>query len=130
VFWLQAANVAFFVLHTALCLFNLLGWAHSKTRRLHLVSMGLTALSWFVFGIWRGWGYCLCTDWHMKVREAMGIRDESRMYVQLLIEKLSGFRLSESATEWITGGGFFAALALGVGLHLRDRRRAASQRLA
>ncbi len=120
---LPVANVAFFVFHTALCLFNVLGWAHPTIRRWHLVTMGAVLVSWVGFGIWRGWGYCLCTDWHMQVREAMGIRDESRMYVQLVIELATGVRLPDGVVMGITGGAFGIALALSVWLNLRDAAR-------
>ncbi|MBI5707465.1 MAG: DUF2784 family protein [Armatimonadetes bacterium] len=65
-FWLAVGNAAFFVFHTALILFNLFGWVSRKTRKWQLVTLGLTACSWLVFGFWRGWGYCLCTDWHLQ----------------------------------------------------------------
>jgi len=39
----------------------------------HRASLLLTAFSWFVLGIWYGWGYCVCTDWHyMVLRDELG----------------------------------------------------------
>lgn len=120
---LHTLNAFFFVFHTALCLFNLLGWAHRKSRKWHLLTMGAVALSWFVFGFWRGWGYCLCTDWHMQIRRELGIHDQSTMYVQLVIEKVFATKLPDDVVVWGTGGAFAVALVLSVALNLRDTRR-------
>lgn len=99
------------------------GWAFRKTRRLHLVTLLLTAASWFVLGIWYGWGYCLCTDWHWKVREAMGYDDRSNSYIHFLLLKLSGkdfgSRLVENATLVV----FLVCVVLSVVLNYRDRKR-------
>ncbi len=81
----QFLNIFFFVFHTVWTLFNMTGWMFRPTRRLHLVTLTLTALSWFVLGIWYGWGYCLCTDWHWQVRRELGFRDESNSYIHFLV---------------------------------------------
>jgi hypothetical protein len=66
--WYQFLNIFFFVFHTAFTLFNAVGWAFRKTRRLHLVTLLLIVFSWFILGIWFGWGYCVCTEWHWQVK--------------------------------------------------------------
>ena len=53
-----------FSVHTALVLFNMFGWIWKRTRVAHLITLGLTAFSWFALGAIYGWGYCLCTDYH------------------------------------------------------------------
>ena len=59
--FLEFLNIFFFFFHTAIMLFNCFGWIWKKTRRLNLVTLLLTAGSWFILGIWFGWGYCLCS---------------------------------------------------------------------
>lgn len=88
--WYSFLNIFFFVFHTAFTLFNITGWIFPKTRKLHLFTMLLTAASWFVLGIWYGWGYCVCTDWHWQVRETMGLNDRSDSYIHFLLLKLTG----------------------------------------
>ena len=85
-------DILFFVFHTALMGFNLLGWAWRRTRVAHLIALSLTAFSWFVVGAFYGWGYCFCTDWHFRVRERLGYADPDTNYVQLLVNKLFGDR--------------------------------------
>jgi hypothetical protein len=96
---LLALDILFFVLHTALILFNMFGWAFEKTRKWHLLSLGLTFASWFVMGYWCGWGYCLCTDWHQQVRAARGIVDYETNYIQLLARVAAGMDWSVSFAE-------------------------------
>jgi hypothetical protein len=118
-------NVFFFAFHTVWTLFNCVGWVWKRTRRIHLVTMLLTGLSWFVLGIWYGWGYCLCTDWHYRVLEKLG-REEARSYSRLLIEEVLHVSISADAANAVTGGIFLVAAVLTVVLNLRDylkRRR-------
>lgn len=110
--WYQLFNIFFFVFHTLFTLFNVIGWAFSRTRRLHLFTMLLTAFSWFVLGIWYGWGYCFCTDWHWDVREKLGYEDRSGSYIHFLLLKISGFNLNPQLVERATLVIFILCLVL------------------
>ena len=99
---LQALNILFFVVHSALMLFNLLGWYWPQTRRWHLATIGLTLASWFVMGAWRGWGYCLCADWHFQIRRDLGIHDPETAYLQLQVRVLTGYSMSRTMSDVIT----------------------------
>ena len=92
-------NIFFFVFHTLLMLFNCFGWAWKKTRRWNLFTLLLTAASWFILGIWYGWGYCFCTDWHWDVREKMGLHDQSASYVHFLLLKLTGINFQKDLVD-------------------------------
>ncbi|MDP3718874.1 MAG: DUF2784 family protein [Acidobacteriota bacterium] len=72
---MKILNLGLFVLHTSWIAFNCLGWAWRRTRRWQLLTLTLTALSWFGLGIWYGWGYCPFTDWHWQVRSRLGYAD-------------------------------------------------------
>ena len=61
---LVVLNILFFIFHTSLIVFNVAGWAWRATRRWNLLTLSLTAVSWFAMGLWYGVGYCICTDWH------------------------------------------------------------------
>jgi hypothetical protein len=97
---------AFFVLHTMLLAFNMVGWAWRRTRSPHLIALGLTAFSWFVLGAYYGWGYCLCTDWHLQVRRQLGYPGVESSYVQLLASELFGATMSRTTSDWLAGGVF------------------------
>ncbi len=117
----------FLVFHTLFTLFNMAGWIWRRTRRIHLVTVLVTAFSWFVMGFWYGWGYCFCTDWHWKVRDALGRPITSESYIHFLIMELTGLdppqKMVDTATLWI----FLACAAASLALNGRDawrRRRA------
>jgi Protein of Unknown function (DUF2784) len=119
--WYQFLNIFFFIFHTVFTLFNMIGWAFAKTRKLHLVTLSLTAFSWFVLGIWYGWGYCFCTDWHWDIREKLGYEDRSNSYIHFLILKLTGVNLKPQLVEHVTLIIFLISFALSIGLTLKGR---------
>jgi hypothetical protein len=80
----------FFAFHTALVLFVLTGWLWRRTRPWHLGLVFATAFSWGVLGIWYGFGYCPCTDWHWQVRYRLGYDDMPASYLKYLADRLLG----------------------------------------
>jgi hypothetical protein len=104
-------------------LFNCFGWAWKKTRRWNLVTLLLTAASWFIIGIWYGWGYCFCTDWHWTVREKMGLYDQSNSYVHFLLLKLTGINFQKDLVDKVTLIVFFISLGLSSWLNIVDYRK-------
>ena len=119
---LQVLDAAFFAFHSLWIAFNCVGWAWRRTRRWHLATVAVTALSWFGLGALYGWGYCPCTDWHWQVRERLGYRDPPN-YLQLLVGGLTGTQLSAGMAEALALGTLIVAAALTLLLNLRDIRR-------
>jgi hypothetical protein len=115
----ETLNVLFFGFHSAWVLFNCVGWAWRRTRPWHLLTISLTALSWFGLGLWYGWGYCPCTDWHWQVRARLGY-DDPPSYVQLLIRELTGVELQPLAANAMTLLVLIVAAGLSVALSVRD----------
>lgn len=95
----QFLDVFFFVFHSMIVLFNLTGWIWRKTRIPHLIFLVSTAFSWFVLGIWYGFGYCPCTDWHWQIREILGYSDPPASYIQFLLHKLTPIRLPDNTVD-------------------------------
>ena len=120
--WYGFLNIFFFVFHTAFTLFNITGWIFHRTRKLHLFTMFLTAVSWFVLGIWFGWGYCACTDWHWDVRELLGFKDRSTSYIHFLLLKLTGIDFDPKLVETGTLIVFLVSFALSIWLNIKNRR--------
>ncbi len=121
--WFQFLNIFFFVFHTAFTLFNIIGWAFPKTRKLHLFTTLLTAASWFILGIWYGWGYCACTDWHWQARESLGYHDRSDSYIHFLLLKLTGKNFDPVFVEKATLVIFLLTFVLNIWLTIRARGR-------
>lgn len=119
---LLLADGALWIFHTALIGFNVFGWMWPKVRRWNLICLGLTAASWLLMGIWKGIGYCVCTDLHFRVREALGIQDGASSYLQLMTFKVTGWWPSTDLVNLVAGIVFAVSIVASVTLNLRDSR--------
>lgn len=115
-------NIYFFVIHTSIVIFNLVGWGFKKTRKFHLGLQIITLFSWFIIGAWYGWGYCFCTDWHWDVREKMGFKDESTSYIHFLFLKITGINAPVALVDQVTLITLLICFLLSVWLNIRDFR--------
>ncbi len=88
-----------FLGHLGLILFNMTGWIWRRTRLLHLLTMGLTAFSWFVLGALYGWGYCVCTDYHAHILRQLGDPDAGLSFIQLLLKRIFGISASQAVAD-------------------------------
>lgn len=120
---LQTVDFLFVAGHAILIAFNLSGWAFRRTRRLHLVVIGLTIGSWVLLGLVYGFGYCPCTDWHWDVKRALGEQDLPNSWVKYYADAVSGMDVDAGLIDAVVGACGFGALALSVALNLRDLRR-------
>ena len=120
---LELLNYAFFAAHNLLIIFNLTGWIFRRTRVLHLVTVGATLFSWIVMGASRGWGYCLCADWHFQIRRQLGIHQGETSYTQLLFNQLPGVTTSRQFADTVTVGSLLLILTATATVWVRDLRR-------
>ena len=120
---LQILDQFFIYFHLLLTLFNMFGWAWWRIRRLHLVTVGLTAGSWLGLGIWYGIGYCPLTDWHWQVRESLGKGDMPASYVKFMIDYFTGLDVNSQLVDWGVGIWFTCAVVLSLALNFRDHRK-------
>lgn len=118
----------FVVFHGALVLFNLTGWIWRGTRRAHLVTISATLLSWFGLGLFFGWGYCPCTDWHWRVKARLGETDLPNSYIQYYLEKITAMVWDPSLVDAVVLASTLLALLLSFGLNARDYLRARERR--
>lgn len=113
----------FFAFHSSLMIFILFGWAWKRTRLANLVVILLTAFSWFILGIWYGYGYCPSTDWHWRVRAQLGIRDLPTSYTKFLVDSLTGWDVSQKTVDAVTLILLVFALTASLYTNIRDRRK-------
>jgi hypothetical protein len=116
----ELLNIFFLFFHTAWMLFNLFGWIWKRTRKWNLLSLLLTAFSWFGLGIWYGWGYCPCTHWHWMVRRELGYMNMPNSYIKFLIELFTGFDVNATLVDTATAVLFSLALMASVYVNYRD----------
>jgi hypothetical protein len=111
---LQFLDILFTVLHLCVISFNLFAWMWKKTRKAHLVVGGITLLSWFLLGIWYGWGYCFITDWQWRVKEKLGETNLPASFVKYFADKITGKDFPPSLIDNITLYSFLAAILFSV----------------
>ena len=117
--FLKIIDVFFIGFHTSLILFNVFGWLVPRWRFANFISLSLTAFSWFILGIWFGWGYCVCTDWHWQIREMLGYHNTSSSYIHFLILELTNIDIREKSVDTYTAIVFLAAFLISFYLNLR-----------
>ncbi len=116
-------DIGFIIFHTVLILFNLFGWIWKATRRWNLVTLLLTAFSWFGLGIWYGFGYCPCTDWHWMVRRELGYTDMPNSYIKFLIQQLTGLNIDAGVVDMGTAVLFFLAVIISFYVNFKDFKK-------
>ena len=114
----------FFLFHNFVILFNLFGWVWKRTRRANLLLLLLTAFSWFFLGIWYGWGYCMCTDWHWQVLEKLGRANLPNSYITYLLQRINtNWQVPQNIIDTATAACFFLALVASVVVNFIDWRK-------
>lgn len=119
-------DVFFFVFHIALIPFSLFGWIFRPLRKWNLITLWITAFSWFILGILFGFGYCFLTDWHWQIREKLGSTNPYNSYIHFLVETLFAVQVSATLVERYTAIFFMTAvimsLATNFGLFRKKRK--------
>lgn len=118
--WYRLLDLGFFVFHSLLIAFILTGWLWRRTRRWNALVVGLTAASWCGLGIWYGFGYCPCTDWHWRVRWAMGDTDLPYSYIKFLVDRVFGVDAPAFWVDAVTVAAFVLAAAASITANVRD----------
>jgi hypothetical protein len=119
---LKLLDIFLSLLHFVLIFFNLFGWAWHKTRRLHLFTVAATAFSWFVLGIWFGWGYCPITDWEWKVKQKLGETHLPSSFIKYYADKIAGREINSSLIDTVTLVTFLAAILLTIYVNFFRKR--------
>ena len=119
---LHIASFFFYIFHTVLIIFNLFGWIFPRMRRLNLISLLVTFGSWFLLGLWKGWGYCFLTDWHYQVLQDLGERNIPSSYIAFLLGKITGWIPNADLVNLFTVGLAVLALLFSLWANFRNRK--------
>lgn len=119
---LAVIDILFTLLHLVIIGFNLLGWIWHRTRKIHLITVVLTAGSWFLVGIWYGWGYCFLTDWHWNVKQKLGETNLPNSFIKYFADKVTGMDFSAQLVDQWTLGLFVAIVAVTIYVNLVGKR--------
>lgn len=119
---LHLLDILLSLFHLVIIVINLFGWIWRRTRRLNLIVVILTAGSWFVLGIWFGWGYCPVTDWEWHVKERLGEHNLPGSFVKYYADRITGRDINSSLIDTVTAVSFFVAAALSVYVNFFKKR--------
>lgn len=97
-------------LHIAVIVVNTTFWISPKTLRVAQVTQGLTLISWFGFGIFYGFGYCVLTDWQWQVKEQLGETDLPYSYIKYALDGVTGVSWSPVLVDALTLVVFWASV--------------------
>lgn len=110
----------FFIFHSSLMVFILLGWLWKKTRLANLIVILLTAFSWFFLGLWYGFGFCPSTEWHWQVRFKLGEYNLPHSYTKFLVDTLTGLDISQQIVDVFAVLFLWLALVVSLYLNIKD----------
>lgn len=99
---LKFLDIFFLCFHSILVLFNLFGWIWKKTRKLNIITLLLTGASWFILGIFYGWGYCPLTDWHFQVLRKLGKANLPNSYMKYIADRITGLDFNPEIVDILT----------------------------
>ena len=95
-------DLAMHTIHLSLILLLLIGWSIDDTRFQHFLLVWLIFGSWFGLGLVYGFGYCLITDLHWKIKEKLGEHPKSKYYVKYMVDKVTTRDIDEVVVNRVT----------------------------
>lgn len=95
----RVLNPLFHLVHLSIISFVLVGWLIPGARPAHLVLSLLTLGSWFVLGRWMGEGYCPVSDWHWKIKGAIGEGRPTVTYITFILRKITRTELDSNQVD-------------------------------
>ena len=119
----QLLDIFLTLLHLVIIVFNLFGWISVYTRKAHLISIILTAASWFILGIWFGIGYCPITEWQWNIKEELGERNLHNSFIKYYADKITGKDFDPQFIDTITTVCFAAAFIISVYVNFFFRKK-------
>ena len=113
-------DIFFIIFHSSLIVLNLVGWIWERTRKAHLLVLGLTMCSWFGLGNWYGFGYCPITDWHWQVKRKLGEAELPISYIKYCMDNLTGLDWKPAVLTLLIPTMMLAAFGVSFRLNWRD----------
>ncbi len=80
-------------------------------------------ISWFVLGIWKGWGYCILTDWEWDIKRELGETQLPSSFTAYLANNIFGLGWSRALVDSLTLAGLIVAIIGAAVMNFRDFRK-------
>ncbi len=122
-FCLEIFDVVLTVLHISLILFFIFGWIYRKTRKVHYLLVTVIAISWFVLGLYNGFGYCFLTDFHWRIKKELGEGQLPVSFIKYILDKVTGKSFNDIFVDYLTLTFFIFVFIASTYLYLQDEIR-------
>ena len=99
----QILDLFFTFFHIFIITINLFAWVNPKLYFLHFFTTCLTAFSWFILGIFYGWGYCFLTDWHWHIKKQLGETKIPNDFISYILNRMFELNINEKIIYYSTG---------------------------
>lgn len=119
---LRLLDIFFTGFHIVFIIFFIFGWIYPKTRNIHLGLVILVTISWFILGLFYGFGYCFLTDIHWRIKMALGEEELPVSFIKYILDKLTGYSFDEKWVDYVTLSVFLGVLVISLFLFFQDRR--------
>jgi len=119
---LKFLDICLTFVHLALIGFNLFGWIWPGTRKAHLITVAATTFSWFILGIWFGWGYCPITHWQWNVKKKLGETGLPNSFIKYYADKISRKNIDTSIVDTATLITFLVVIVITIYLNFFRRK--------
>ena len=120
---LQSLDILLTIVHLSLISFNLFAWIWPATRKAHLIVAGITLASWFILGIWYGWGYCPITEWQWNIKQKLGETNLPNSFIKYFADKIAGENFPPSLVDHLTLYAFLLAIVASIYVNFFRKRQ-------
>jgi hypothetical protein len=117
---LNILDITFEIAHLSIILIIVFGWCFKKTRRLSLIIIFITSVSWFGFGWFYGLGYCFLTDYHFQIKRALGEFNLPASYIKYIVDQVFSVNSDIAFIDNLTMVLFIISSFLSVTLNFKD----------
>ncbi len=122
-FWMKIIDICLTIFHIGLILFFILGWICKRTRKVHYLLVIIIATSWFLLGLFYGFGYCFLTDIHWRVKMLLNEENLPISFIKYILDKITGKDFNEIWVDYITLAVFICVLIISTFLYIKDKRK-------
>ena len=119
---LKLADILLTLAHFVIIGFNLFAWTWARLRKAHLIVVTATAFSWFILGIWFGWGYCPITQWQWNVKAKLGETNLPNSFIKYYADRITGENIDPSVVDDATLICFLIVIAITIYLNFFKRK--------
>lgn len=119
---LTFADWVLHLLHVLVVGLNVFGWMWSRTRKLSMILLAATALSWSLLGALYGFGFSPLTALHWKIKAAQGVEKLPDSYFVYLLQEVGGFKVNVPFVDGMAAGVLFMCIVAALFVHFRLRK--------